>query len=613
MAVWVSVQPPFPYFTDTDGSALEDGYIWLGEANKNPQVNPLAVYLDDAFTQPVAQPIRTRSGYPAINGAIVRLYTQQNYSIQVNNKNGSLIYSAPTPTEVFGVIEESTNAAFVEYDPQGAGAVQTTVQAKLRETVSVKDFGAVGDGIANDSAAIQLALNSIPASGGKINFPKGTYLLKDIDIIDKEGISIDFGDSTINIAAGAQYAFKMENTSSLFKRGGIWENATFGTGSASVGLIWIDGGAWSNQVFNRINNDNASAPADFYYSNNTPALRNPSNFTFTQCFDRSFGCKYWFHYDAIAPTVNFDNFVMRNILFYGDQTDGSVIYFDGAAALYSLFENIYGGMFANNVRLVKMAAGVSASRNTWRNLLMEGTGNNRICMDGYYNESSISTVVCYIDETTYTGNQVYSAITTSCNLDHLILQDASTGAYSTNTAVTLLTNSNINTIFETGVLNDLGYKNTVYRGQGDYLVSQTYEQIYTSDSAPVVLTLNYEDFEVNDVIKIFIAGTSSGALYKDLELLEASVRSLFIMPGGLIAEDWSIELTYQVMSVAGVKSLSPHLRVFKGTTCVINEFKTPVSFFPVTFQLVLSLTAASWAGSSIALRTAYAAPLYNQN
>lgn len=613
MAVWVSVQPPFPYFTDTDGSALEDGYIWLGEANKNPQVNPLAVYLDDAFTQPVAQPIRTRSGYPAINGAIVRLYTQQNYSIQVNNKNGSLIYSAPTPTEVFGVIEESTNAAFVEYDPQGAGAVQTTVQAKLRETVSVKDFGAVGDGIANDSAAIQLALNSIPASGGKINFPKGTYLLKDIDIIDKEGISIDFGDSTINIAAGAQYAFKMENTSSLFKRGGIWENATFGTGSASVGLIWIDGGAWSNQVFNRINNDNASAPADFYYSNNTPALRNPSNFTFTQCFDRSFGCKYWFHYDAIAPTVNFDNFVMRNILFYGDQADGSVIYFDGAAALYSLFENIYGGMFANNVRLVKMAAGVSASRNTWRNLLMEGTGNNRICMDGYYNESSISTVVCYIDETTYTGNQVYSAITTSCNLDHLILQDASTGAYSTNTAVTLLTNSNTNTIFETGVLNDLGYKNTVYRGQGDYLVSQTYEQIYTSDSAPVVLTLNYEDFEVNDVIKIFIAGTSSGALYKDLELLEASVRSLFIMPGGLIAEDWSIELTYQVMSVAGVKSLSPHLRVFKGTTCVINEFKTPVSFFPVTFQLVLSLTAASWAGSSIALRTAYAAPLYNQN
>ena len=160
MAIWVSVQPPFPYFTDTDGSALEDGYIWLGEANKNPQVNPLAVYLDDAFTQPVAQPIRTRSGYPAINGAIVRLYTQENYSIQVNNKNGSLIYSAPTPTEVYGVIEQSTNAALVDYDPADSGAVQTTVQAKLRETVSVKDFGATGNGVTDDAAAIQAALNS---------------------------------------------------------------------------------------------------------------------------------------------------------------------------------------------------------------------------------------------------------------------------------------------------------------------------------------------------------------------------------------------------------------------------------------------------------------------
>jgi hypothetical protein len=303
---------------------------------------------------------------------------------------------------------------------------------------------------------------------------------------------------------------------------------------------------------------------------------------------------------------------MRNILFYGNQDGGAVIYFDGAAALYSLFENIYGSMFGNNSRLVKMTGAIAASRNTWRNFLMEGGANNRICMDGYYNESSISTVVNYIDETTYTGNQVFSAVLTSSEIDHLILQDAATGAYSTATAVTLLAGSNTNTIFEVGVLSDLGAKNTVYRGKGDYLVSQLYQQTYTSNAAPAILTLNFADFEVNDVIKIFIAGTASG-LYKDLELFEASVRSLFVMPGGLTTEDWSIELTYQVISVAGVKSLSPHLRVFKGTTCVVNEFKTPTSFFPATFQLLLSVTASSWVGSSIVMRTAYAAPLYNQN
>lgn len=48
----------------------------------------------------------------------------------------------------------------VAYTPAGAGAVATTVQTKLRESVSVKDFGALCDGAANDTAAIQLALNS---------------------------------------------------------------------------------------------------------------------------------------------------------------------------------------------------------------------------------------------------------------------------------------------------------------------------------------------------------------------------------------------------------------------------------------------------------------------
>ena len=42
----------------------------------------------------------------------------------------------------------------------GTGAVQRTVEGKLQDTVSVKDFGAVGDGVANDSAALNNALSS---------------------------------------------------------------------------------------------------------------------------------------------------------------------------------------------------------------------------------------------------------------------------------------------------------------------------------------------------------------------------------------------------------------------------------------------------------------------
>ena len=53
------------------------------------------------------------------------------------------------------------NAANVTYTPAGAGSVDTTVQARLREVVSVKDKGATGGGVVNDRAAIAAALAEI--------------------------------------------------------------------------------------------------------------------------------------------------------------------------------------------------------------------------------------------------------------------------------------------------------------------------------------------------------------------------------------------------------------------------------------------------------------------
>ena len=68
-----------------------------------------------------------------------------------------------------------TDASLVGYSPGGIGAVTTNVQTKLREWVSVKDFGAVGDGVTDDTAAIQAAIDSI--AGGTVHFPVGTFLI----------------------------------------------------------------------------------------------------------------------------------------------------------------------------------------------------------------------------------------------------------------------------------------------------------------------------------------------------------------------------------------------------------------------------------------------------
>lgn len=64
------------------------------------------------------------------------------------------------------------------YLPAGTGAVATTVQSKLRESVSVLDFGAMGNGVTNDTAAFAAAAAYINLiGGGTLVIPPGTYLV----------------------------------------------------------------------------------------------------------------------------------------------------------------------------------------------------------------------------------------------------------------------------------------------------------------------------------------------------------------------------------------------------------------------------------------------------
>jgi hypothetical protein len=66
---------------------------------------------------------------------------------------GALVKFTNTQQQSAGVVDASQ----ISYLAAGTGAVATNVQAKLRQYISVKDFGAVGDGVTDDSAAIALA------------------------------------------------------------------------------------------------------------------------------------------------------------------------------------------------------------------------------------------------------------------------------------------------------------------------------------------------------------------------------------------------------------------------------------------------------------------------
>jgi hypothetical protein len=92
----------------------------------------------------------------------------------------------------FSDVTGSLNADRVDYDPPFTGAVTSgyTVEDRLAQSVSVKDFGAVGDGVADDTAAIQAAIDSFASGQGTVYFPKGTYLVASTITIDQDRVNL---------------------------------------------------------------------------------------------------------------------------------------------------------------------------------------------------------------------------------------------------------------------------------------------------------------------------------------------------------------------------------------------------------------------------------------
>lgn len=123
----------------------------------------------------------------------------------------SLSYAANTVGAFLKSLLASTGSSVIGFIHAGTGATARTAQDKLRDTVSALDFGAVGDGSTDDTAAIASAL----ATGKTVLLPKtstGQYnanvaLTGGMGLIAEDGVIIHSANTTAALTLSGQKNF----------------------------------------------------------------------------------------------------------------------------------------------------------------------------------------------------------------------------------------------------------------------------------------------------------------------------------------------------------------------------------------------------------------------
>jgi hypothetical protein len=145
----------------------------------------------------------------------------------------------------------SVDAQQVSYTPPFTNSVATNVEVKLSQYVSVEDFGAAGDGVADDTIAFQNAAAYIRSiNGGTLSLGNGkTYLVyptsvshtsKLLDLTNCDGVAIEGNGATILCGADAivRNAIYLSNTSNVTVRNLNFESQ-LNSLTSGAGMYWI--------------------------------------------------------------------------------------------------------------------------------------------------------------------------------------------------------------------------------------------------------------------------------------------------------------------------------------------------------------------------------------
>jgi hypothetical protein len=135
----------------------------------------------------------------------------------------------------------SVNAASVLYNEGATGAVDRNVESKLQESVSVLDFGAVGDGTTDDTVSLQEAINYSYLNNVNLYIPRGTYKLSNYLIWngsnmygDGEGNTIINGADDCDVFFSPDYSIGQTGSVSSFRQNAHVSDMTITVNSSGL-------------------------------------------------------------------------------------------------------------------------------------------------------------------------------------------------------------------------------------------------------------------------------------------------------------------------------------------------------------------------------------------
>lgn len=196
-------------------------------------------------------------------------------------------------TIVDGIESPEGTAAVVEAigTPEGGAAIAGTealwlggvtgelprpLQNRTADRVSVLDFGAVGDGVTDDRAAIQAAIDYVESVGGEVFVPRRDYAL---------GSYVDYGNSLYG-----QLTIKASNVRIRFEPGARFVNTYQGTNSTSVRGLLIFGHGAMGPLTGWIDNETLDATV---YVPTAPLVKGATSIPLTPGQEANFAAGDW--------------------------------------------------------------------------------------------------------------------------------------------------------------------------------------------------------------------------------------------------------------------------------------------------------------------------------